>query len=103
MYTVQSFVSTDRASKYLQQLCKHWSHRLDVNFDAHRGSVRFDRVVRDQCVAAFNATDEGLEINLSAGTHAALGMVTKAIEDHLRRFAFREQLTIAWTEVESDS
>ncbi len=32
-------VPTASASKYLQQLCKHWSHRFAVDFDADHGSV----------------------------------------------------------------
>ena len=27
-------VPTKSASRYLQQLCKHWAHNLEVEFDA---------------------------------------------------------------------
>lgn len=102
MIRTRASVPTDHASKYLQQLCKHWSHRLDVDFDAQNGRVRFDKVVKNECVATFSATDSDLDILLSAASKASLGMVTKAIEDHLRRFAFREDLSIVWTESNHD-
>ena len=33
-------VPTESGSRYLQQLCKHWSHRFEVAFDAAQGTVR---------------------------------------------------------------
>lgn len=40
-------VPTTNASKYLQQLCKHWGHRLQVEFQVDEGTVRFpDAVAR---------------------------------------------------------
>ena len=32
-------VPTAHASRYLQQLCKHWSHKLPVEFDASRRAL----------------------------------------------------------------
>ena len=34
-------VPTQNGSRYLQQLCKHWSHNLDVTFDKIEGRVTF--------------------------------------------------------------
>jgi hypothetical protein len=39
-------VPTRHASRYLQQLCKHWSHNLAVRFTEQEGEVRFPRDVR---------------------------------------------------------
>ena len=39
-------VPTAHASRYLQQLCKHWSHNLAVEFDEARGTVTFPRNAR---------------------------------------------------------
>jgi hypothetical protein len=39
-------VPTGKASRYLQQLCKHWSHNLAVEFTEHNGNVVFPRNTR---------------------------------------------------------
>ena len=36
-------VPTKHASRYLQQVCKHWAHNLTVEFDAARGTIVFPR------------------------------------------------------------
>ena len=41
MPTSVSSVKTDHASRYLQQLCKHWSHRFTVEFNETAGKVPF--------------------------------------------------------------
>ena len=42
----QVHVPTAHASRYLQQLCKHWSHNLVVDFDQAHGTVTFPRKAR---------------------------------------------------------
>ena len=39
-------VPTVQASRYLQQLCKHWSHNLAVTFSESEGTVTFPRNAR---------------------------------------------------------
>ena len=46
-----SFVATARiptasASKYLQQVCKHWEHNLPVSFDKTHGEITFAKDAR---------------------------------------------------------
>jgi len=36
-----AIVPTENGWKYLQQLCKHWSHKLDVELGERSGIVRF--------------------------------------------------------------
>ena len=38
MPSSQAHVSTPSASRYLQQVCKHWSHKFAVEFTAERGT-----------------------------------------------------------------
>jgi len=39
-------VPTSKSSRYLQQLCKHWSHNLAVEFTPETGTVVFPRNAR---------------------------------------------------------
>ena len=34
-------VATAHGSRYLQQLCKHWSHKFTVDFTAEKGMIDF--------------------------------------------------------------
>ncbi|TIW68350.1 MAG: DUF2218 domain-containing protein, partial [Mesorhizobium sp.] len=39
MPTSRADVATEHASRYLQQLCKHWAHKFPVEFDPHHGAI----------------------------------------------------------------
>jgi uncharacterized protein len=41
-----AMVPTNSASRYLQQLCKHWAHNMAVEFTPERGTVVFPRNAR---------------------------------------------------------
>jgi uncharacterized protein len=41
MPTAKASVPTANAAKYMQQLCKHWSHKLEVDLSEQRGVVKF--------------------------------------------------------------
>lgn len=84
-------VRTDNASRYLQQLCKHFAHKLEVAFDEKAGSVRFSI---GHC--RLEAGDRSLQLSLDAPEAAALAELQEVVERHLIRFAFREELSIEW-------
>ncbi len=46
MSSATAKVPTVHASKYLQQVCKHWEHNLAVTFDAAKGTVIFPHDAR---------------------------------------------------------
>lgn len=85
---------TANASRYLQQLCKHFGHRVPVTFDERDGRCTFS------CGTATLAADGGaLRIDIAAEDAAGLAQTKDVIESHLLRFAFRENLpALAWTE-----
>jgi hypothetical protein len=86
-------VPTASASRYLQQLCKHWSHKFAVEFTPEQGRIPFaeDRV----CTLA--AAPDHLDLRIEAVDEATLDRMEGVMVDHLKRFAFREDLgAIAW-------
>ncbi|MGZ8351202.1 MAG: DUF2218 domain-containing protein [Allosphingosinicella sp.] len=88
-------VPTRSGSRYLQQLCKHWSHNLEVEFDAQRGTVVFPRDARgaewpDRGVVTMTAEDEVLDCRILASAPGQLEALKGALARHLDRFAFRE-------------
>lgn len=92
--TVSGVATTAAAGKYLQQLCKHWSHKAEVEFDETKGSVSFPSGNRVTLAA------DGAKLTLTAttGPRGDLAGWKDVIEAHLVRFAFREELHIDWSE-----
>jgi hypothetical protein len=87
-------VATANASRYLQQVCKHWSHKFAVEFTPERGRVPFagDRVCR------FEAEPQALILYVEAPDEASLARTQGVVVDHVKRFAFREDLgEVAWS------
>ena len=84
-------IATANASRYLQQLCKHWGHRLEVEFDAARGRVNFGTAA-----VHFTAAADALTAVLAGPDAATLDRLEPVVAEHLRRFAFREPLQVAW-------
>ena len=90
-----ALVPTDHASKYLQQLCKHWEHNLQVEFTPENGTVIFPRDARGashpgDAVVTFNVAETGLEVRVDASSEEQLDGLKDAVARHLDRFAFRE-------------
>lgn len=94
-FTATAAVPTAQASRYLQQLCKHWAHNLDVRFSPERGTVVFPKDARGanhpaDAVAAFEARPDSLQVRIDASSAEQLEGLKGAVERHLDRFAFRE-------------
>ncbi|MDC7789029.1 DUF2218 domain-containing protein [Rhodoplanes sp. TEM] len=88
-------VPTPNGSRYLQQLCKHWSHDLAVDFTAEAGTVRFPRDARGadwpaDAVLTLQAGPDVLECRLEASAAGQLHALQEVVARHLDRFAFRE-------------
>jgi hypothetical protein len=88
-------VPTDKASRYLQQLCKHWQHNLAVAFTAEAGTVIFPKNARGadwpgDATLTLTARDDALECHIAASAEEQLEGLKGAVARHLERFAFRE-------------
>lgn len=79
-------IETTNASRYLQQLCKHWAHKFDVTFDESQGTVPFP----NGAVARMSADPQTLSIAVDAADKESLERMKTVIVEHLDRFAFRE-------------
>lgn len=76
---------SENSAKYLQQLCKHFAHKVDVALGDTRGECRFS------CgTSVLTVRDNGLDIHVAAADADGLRETKAVIENHLLRFAFRE-------------
>ncbi len=88
-------VPTASASRYLQQLCKHWAHNLAVTFNAEEGRILFPKDARGlnfpgDGTVTLRADETGLEVLVRASAPEQLEGLKGAVASHLDRFAFRE-------------
>ena len=89
----QATIATASGSRYLQQLCKHWSHKFAVEFTPEQGMIPFD----DTRVCKLQASPEQLSLRVEAADDATLERMQGVVIDHLKRFAFREDLgAVQW-------
>jgi len=88
MHTVEANITTPDASRYLQQLCKHWSHKLAVTFTPTEGRVPFN----DSAVCLMNASPDALKLRVEAPTTEEATRLADVVWKHLERFAFRAPL-----------
>jgi hypothetical protein len=86
-------IATPRASRYLQQLCKHFAHKLPVSFDPTAGKISF--AIGD---CALRVDGERLHLNLTSPDGMQMTQLKDVVVRHLLRFAFREEMAIAWQE-----
>ena len=84
-------VSTDHASRYLQQLCKHWAHKFQTEFTPVRGQIELP-LGRTLPLA----DDAVLSIEVTASESADLPQLQDVVQRHVERFAFRETLRFDW-------
>ena len=79
-------IPTASASRYLQQLCKHWSHKFTVDFTPEHGTIPFDA----SRVCTLDASSQALALRIEAADDATLERMQGVVIEHLKRFAFRE-------------
>ncbi|MBN9671325.1 DUF2218 domain-containing protein [Roseibium aggregatum] len=94
MIIVTTTAQTAAASKYLQQLCKHFAHKVPAEWDASRGEVNFPFGF-----CSMEAEGDRLTIRCESEEQSDLDRAKAVIDDHLERFAWREKLKLQWQTV----
>ena len=90
----QATIATASASRYLQQLCKHWSHKFAVEFTPQHGTIPFDATR----TCTLDASADTLALRIEAADDATLERMQGVVIEHLERFAFREDFgDVSWT------
>jgi hypothetical protein len=103
-FTATARIPTASASKYLQQVCKHWEHNLPVTFDSAHGQITFARDARGadwpaDAIVTLDAEDGILVCKINASAEGQRDGLKGALERHIDRFAFREvPLTYNWAD-----
>lgn len=93
MVIAKGRAKTINGAKYLQRLCKHWSHKFEVEFSENRGQVRFP-----SAVAVMEASADALLVTVETDNTDSIEQIKETVAKHLDRFAFREApLSFEWS------
>ncbi|GLZ76096.1 hypothetical protein Afil01_09030 [Actinorhabdospora filicis] len=84
-------VATDRAGRYIKQLCTHFAKKADSEFDDTSGRTVFEFGVCD-----YRAEDGVLHLTVTGETEELLGRTEYVVADHLTRFGSRDGLSVVW-------
>lgn len=90
--TASAIVTTEHASRYLQQLAKHWAHKFEVEFTPTHAEIK-----NDERSVIMDATPSELRVNISTIDPATLEKWEEVVAAHVVRFGFREELAFNWT------
>lgn len=94
MHTSTGRFQTPNASKFLQQLCKHFAHKVEVSHTEDAGEAALP-----SGPATLRAEPDALEVTVTGADADGLAAAKEVIDSHLVRFAFREGFTeMAWTD-----
>lgn len=105
LFEALAAVPTERGSRYLQQVCKHWSHSLEVTFDAVSGTINFPKASRGagypaDALVTLHARTAELDVRILASSPEQRDRLKDVIARHLDRFAFKEApLPFQWREI----
>jgi hypothetical protein len=86
-------IRTPKAQGYLIQLCKHFAHKIPATYADNRGRILFDAGAAELDASRADA----LSITVSSSDVEQVRRLEHVVESHLRRFAFKEDLAIAWS------
>ena len=90
-YEQHARVATDEPARFMKQLCRHFGHKLAVEFDDKHGSIVF---AAGRC--DLSAEAEALELVASSDSEEGAARVAEVIGSHLTRFGFKSGLTVAF-------
>ncbi len=84
-------VKTANGGVLMRHLCQHWGHKFPVQCGVSHG-----RIELPQAVCVLKAEPDALEVRVELAEGADQARMEKVVEEHLKRFGFREELVFAW-------
>ncbi len=84
-------IATPLASRYLQQLCKHFAHKMPVDFTPEHGRIELRSGV---CV--LDAEADTLVLHVETPDESALENLQEVVKRHLERFAWKDVPQFKW-------
>jgi hypothetical protein len=96
--TSRARTETAFASRYLQQMAKHWSHKFEVQFTPVAATIELPL---GRCELTADA--QALDVALTGAPDADMNRFKAVVAEHLQRFGHRETLTFDWRDATLDA
>ena len=92
MLVTTARMTTPNGSRYIAQLCKHFAHKVEVEWDEQKGRVNLP-----SGLATMQADAQGLSFRIEADDPKSIIQSRFVIDSHLVTFAHRERfLGLSW-------
>ncbi|UEM06249.1 DUF2218 domain-containing protein [Skermanella rosea] len=91
MFTSVSHVATDKAERFMTQLCKHFAHKIPASSENGSGRIQFEA---GTCL--LESGPEFLTLRVEAGSDDQRTIVEDVVKSHLERFMWKEPAEITW-------
>lgn len=92
METLTTKITTTQPERVMRRLCKHWAHKIAVEYDEHKGKALFP----EQGEVHFTVEENSLVIRIEANNSESMQSIQKNIEHHMVPMAQPEIITISW-------
>lgn len=92
MITVTNTLTTQEASRIIKRLCKHWAHKLDVEYDDTQGRVKFS----ESNICLLQAQENKLLIELTVDNEESQQQLAQVVIDHVKRMAKEPIVEAEW-------
>lgn len=86
----EAYVACANPVRLMTRLCRHWSHKFNVELDAASGSVAFPN---GTCAFAVEADLLQVSLHMPEDNQARMQQV---VAEHLQRMAGTETLAVNW-------
>ena len=91
--TATGLGACEQPDRYIQQLVKHWSHKMATSYNDGLGAFPFSELEH----ATMQVHPDGIAITLTTADAERNAQLRGVIERHIDRFAFREApLSYEW-------
>ncbi|WP_404379157.1 DUF2218 domain-containing protein [Caenispirillum salinarum] len=94
--TATARTESPAAARYLGQLSKHFAHKITVEY-APDATPPETLAHFPWGTCRMRAEDGALTVEAAADTAEGLERIRHVVDDHLRRFAWREKLELFWS------
>lgn len=86
-------VATTKPVAYMRQLCKHFGHKIETDYDETAGYIVFGD---GRCDLQANVDRGSLDLTVSAESQESVERLRNVVGSHLERFGRRDQLSVSW-------
>ncbi|WP_447530091.1 DUF2218 domain-containing protein [Vreelandella sp. TE19] len=85
-------MATESGERLINRLCKHWSHKLEVEYTAQDAKIVFP----EGGTCLMHAEADKLAVSIETLDEATLDKLEGVVQNHLERMVKDETLEIVW-------